>query len=243
MVRDNNSFRRHRIEIAGCLLSIIFLAAMSMSVNKTYSDSINPGIYSKDFSPFGIPYSEWIAKWWGYNVGISPVEHPRDHFSPERCNLDQKQDDPIYYLPDNLSGEEERRCSIPAGMAILAPLITGTCWDDDTDPELKTETGLRDCSKEGQEFGIVSATLDRRELLDLEQYRMTSDVFNMTIPENNAFQSPAGTFPAIADGFFVFLEPLPPGEHTLELQQSVLNPVQPEYNFASKTIYTLTAEP
>jgi hypothetical protein len=65
----------------------------------------------------------------------------------------------------------------------------------------------------------------------------------MTIPDSNAFQSPAGTFPAIADGYFVFLEPLSPGEHTLELQQSVLNPVQPEYNFASKTTYILTAEP
>ncbi len=64
----------------------------------------------------------------------------------------------------------------------------------------------------------------------------------MTVAKNNAFQSQSGIFPAMADGFFVFLEPLSPGEHTLVLEQSVLNPVRPEYNFASKTTYVLTAE-
>jgi len=102
---------------------------------------------------------------------------------------------------------------------------------------------LRECSREGQEFGVVSATLDGRQLQNLEQYRATSDLFNMTVAENNAFQSKPGTFPAMTDGFFAFLEPLSPGEHTLVLEQSVLNPVQPEYNFASKTTYILTAEP
>jgi len=89
----------------------------------------------------------------------------------------------------------------------------------------------------------TSSCLDGRQLQNLEQYRATSDVFNMTVAENNAFQSQSGTFPAMADGFFAFLEPLQPGEHTLVLEQSVLNPVQPEYNFASRTNYVLTVEP
>jgi hypothetical protein len=210
--------------------------------NELYSDSLNPGIYSKDSSPFGVPYKDWPGKWWIYNVKFGAEEHPRDNFSPERCNLDLEQSDPVYYLPDNLGGEEERRCTVPDGKAILAPQITGSCWDDNTDPVLKTEAGMRECTREGQEFGVVSATLDGRELTGLEQYRVTSDVFNMTIPENNAFESPSGTFPAMADGFFVFLEPLAPGEHTLELQQSNIDPVKPELNFASKTTYFLTVQ-
>ena len=240
---DNKRFVVLRIWIAMSLFPIMFLVFMSSVVDDTYSDSLNPGIYSRDSSPFSMPYEDWIAKWWDYNVDIGAEEHPRDNFSPERCNLDQGQNDTVYYLPDNLSGEEQRNCTVPVGKAILAPLITGSCWDDDTDAKLKTEEGLRECSREGQEFGVVSATLDGRPLQNLEQYRATSDVFNMTVAENNAFQSPPGTFPAMADGFFVFLEPLPPGEHTLVLEQSVLNPVQPEYNFASRTNYVLTAEP
>jgi hypothetical protein len=241
--RDNKSARVLRIWIITFLFPVTFVAFLSLPTDDTYSDSLNPGVYSPDSSPFNTPYKNWIAKWWDYNVDISAEEHPRDNFSPERCNLDQQQVDSVYYLPDNLSGEEQRNCSIPSGKAVLAPLITGSCWDDDTDPKLKTEEGLRECSREGQEFGVVSATLDGRQLQNLEQYRATSDVFNMTVAENNAFQSPSGTFPAMTDGFFAFLEPLSPGEHTLVLEQSVLNPVQPEYNFASRTNYILTVEP
>jgi hypothetical protein len=88
-----------------------------------------------------------------------------------------------------------------------------------------------------QEFGVVSTTLDGKQLQNLEQHRATSDVFNMTVAED--IQSPSGTFPANAGGFFVFLEPLPPGEHTLVLEQSVLNPVQPEYNFVFSYVLTV----
>jgi hypothetical protein len=238
----SHSFGSYRLNIVICLIAMTFLVVIISSINKAYSDSLNPGIYSSNSSPFNIPYKEWAAKWWNHNVKFGAEEHPRDNFSSERCNLDQKQSDPVYYLPDNLSGEEERACTVPAGKAILAPQITGSCWDDNTDPRLKTEAGLRECSKEGQELGTVTATLDGRELQGLEQYRVTSDVFNMTIPENNAFQSPSGTFPAMADGFFVFLEPLTSGEHTLKLQQSNIDPVKPELNFASKTTYILTVQ-
>jgi len=244
MVQGNNkSIRVLRMWIAMSMFPVMFLVFLSLVVDDTYSDSLNPGIYSRDSSPFDTPYADWIAKWWDYNVDIGAEVHPRDNFSPERCNLDQDHNDPVYYLPDNLSGEEQRNCTVPAGKAILAPLITGSCWDDNTDPILQTEEGLRECSKEGQEFGVVSATLDGRQLQNLEQYRATSDVFNMTVAEDNAFQSPSGTFPAMADGFFAFLEPLPPGEHILVLEQSVLNPVQSEYSFASRTNYVLTVEP
>jgi hypothetical protein len=235
-------FGLYKIKLVSSLIAITLPIVFISSIDIAHSDSLNPGVYSSNSSPFNVPYKEWVAKWWDHNVKFGAEEHPRDNFSPELCNLDQKKSDPVYYLPDNLSGEKERACIVPAGKAVLAPQITGSCWDDNTDPRLKTEAGLRECSKEGQEFGTVTATLNGRELQGLEQYRVTSDVFNMTIPQNNAFESPSGTFPAIADGFFVFLEPLMPGRHTLELQQSNIDPVKPELNFASKTTYILTVQ-
>ena len=216
------------------LTVLVFLVITALPISQLYASSANPGVYPINSSPFGKPYDEWIANWWNYNVQIDAEKHPRDNFSPELCNLDQSQEDAVLYLPDNLSGEEIRSCTLPAEKAILAPQITGSCW---------AEPNLLECAREGNEFGVVSATIDGVELQNLEQYRVTSDVFNMTVPENNAFESPSGTFPAIADGYFVFLEPLPAGEHTLVLEQSVINPVRPEYNFASETTYLLTVEP
>jgi hypothetical protein len=52
-------------------------------------------------------------------------------------------------------------------------------------------------------------------------------------------QRPPGTFKAMADGFFVFLKPLPVGKHDLILTTSVSNPVAPSYNYAAESIYHL----
>jgi hypothetical protein len=237
--KNNRSFRMLHTCIATSLFAATFLVFLPLAIDYAYSDSLNPGVYPRDSSPIGMAYKDWIANWWKNNASFKAAEHPRDHFSPERCNLDQKQRDPVYYLPDNLAGDQVRNCSVPSGKAILAPLITGSCWDDGTDPKLKTQAGLLECSKEGQQYGVVSATLDGRKLQNLGQYRATSNVFNITFAQDNAFQTKPGTFRAIADGFFVFLEPLRPGTHTLVLEQSVLNPIRPEYNFASTTTYHL----
>ncbi len=58
--------------------------------------------------------------------------------------------------------------------------------------------------------------------------------------EGNIFHLPAGTFKSHADGFFVFLEPPPPGKHDLTLRTSVVNPTTPSYNYAAESIYHLT---
>ena len=40
-----------------------------------------------------------------------------------------------------------------------------------------------------------------------------------------------------------FLEPLPPGNHTLRTTTSVFNPMSPEYNYASTLTYHLLVKP
>ena len=61
--------------------------------------------------------------------------------------------------------------------------------------------------------------------------------------EDNVFKNPPGTFRGMSDGFFVFLEPLPPVNHTLNVKTSVSNPVDSQYNFASEGIYHLLINP
>ncbi len=65
----------------------------------------------------------------------------------------------VWFLPDILSGKEERTCTIPHEKAILVPLLTGMCDDDNTDPNIKTDDGLRSCAMAGNEYGVLSASL------------------------------------------------------------------------------------
>jgi hypothetical protein len=217
--------------------SLILIITISSLTAYTHADSLNPGVYSKDSTPFGIPYQDWISKWWQWNAGIPSAVHPRDHYSPERCTINQA--GPVWFLPDILTGNEERTCTMPSGKAILVPSLTGACWDDNTDPKLKTEAGIRQCASEGDNYGVISATLDGRNLQNLQQYRTMSRYFSITFPNDNVFRNIPGKFPAISDGFFVFLEPLPAGKHDLQLKTSVSNPIDPKFDYSSQVVYHL----
>jgi len=203
------------------------------------ADSINPGIYSKDSSPSGVPYSEWIHRWWQWNQGIPASQHPRDNFTAEKCT--NNQNGPVWFLPDILTVKEERTCTIQAGKAILVPLLTGECNNDGTPPVMNDDE-LRKCAQEGDEFGVITATMDGQPIQKLEQYRTQTGFFNITVVNGNTFDNTPGTFKGNADGFFVFLEPPSPGKHDLRLTTSVVNPTTPSYNYAAEVVYHLDIE-
>ena len=73
----------------------------------------------------------------------------------------------------------------------------------------------------------LKCTVDGVKLKDLKSYRTQAGYFNSTIVDNNIYDSPSGDYRAFADGYFVFLEPLPAGKHDVNLKVSVLNPIEP----------------
>jgi hypothetical protein len=228
----------NRVIVIGMITLAFVLTAFSSTAFVT-ADSVNPGVYSKDSSPYGIPYGEWLAKWWNWTVSIPTAQHPRDDYTPEKCHVNQQ--GPVWFLADQLGGREERTCTIPAGKAIFIPLLVGEC--EYSTPDIKTDDDLRRCATAGNEYGVIEAKVDGIKLKSLEQYRTQSGFFNITISEGNIYESPPGTFRGFADGFFVFLEPLPPGKHDVNLKVSVLNPIEPSYNYNADWTYHLTIEP
>jgi hypothetical protein len=222
------------------VIMIIFSSSSFISILVS-ADNLNPGVYSKDSKPFGVPYGDWLANWTQWFIQIPTGVHPRENYTPERCATDQS--GPVWFLVDILKGKEERNCTIPAGKAVLLPVLSGSCWDDNTDPSLKTDEGLTSCAMAGNEYGLITATLDGRKLENLDSYRTQSGLFNITVPEDNVFNNVPGTWRAKVDGTFVFLEPLSPGKHDLHTTVSVTNPIQSSYNYASDLTYHLLVEP
>ena len=222
------------------MIIILALSTFSSTTLFISADSMNPGVFSKDSTPYGIPYGDWLAKWWQWSFSIPTAQHPRDAYTPEKCAINQE--GPVWFLADQLGGQEERTCTLPAGKAIFVPLLVGEC--DYSIPDVKSDEALRRCAIEGNEYGVVEATVDGVKLKNLEQYRTQSGFFNITIPEDNIYGLHAGNFKALSDGFFLFLEPLPPGKHDVHLKVSVLNPVKQQYNYnADWTYHLIIAKP
>ena len=222
------------------MIIILVVYTFSSSAIFISADSINPGVFSKDSAPYSIPYGDWLAKWWQWSFSIRVAEHPRDAYTPEKCAINQE--GPVWFLADQLGGREERTCTIPAGKAIFVPLLVGVC--DYGESDVKSDEDLRRCAMEGNEYGVIEATVDGVKLKNLEQYRTQSGFFNITIPEDNIYDNSPGIFRALSDGFFVFLEPLPPGKHDVHLKVSVLNPIEQQYNYnADWTYHLIIAKP
>jgi hypothetical protein len=123
------------------------------------------------------------------------------------------------------------------------PVLSGSCWDDNTDPTIKTEQGLTHCAMAGNEYGVIGATIDGRKVQNLDSYRTQSGFFNITVPKNNVFNNVPGTWKAKVDGFFLFLQPLPVGTHDIHTTVSVTNPIQPSYNYTADLTYHLIVNP
>ena len=180
------------------MLAMFSVSPLTMSI---LADSINPGVYSKDSSPFGIPYGQWLAKWWQWSFSIPTANHPSDNYSPEKCGINQA--GPVWFLADQFGGREERTCTIPAGKAIFVPPLVGEC--DYSTSEIKNDADLQRCASQGNNYGVIEATVGGVKLKNLEGYRIPAGFFNITIPQNNIYNEKPGIYKAFADGFFMLL--------------------------------------
>ena len=221
------------------LLGITIAFLTPQIVLSAYAQGNSSAVYSKESTPFGVPYKDWIARWWQWDVGISSSQHPRDNYTAQKCTVNQNGS--VWFLPDILTGKEKRPCTIPEGRAIMVPLLTGEC--DTSDPASQSDADIRQCSTAGDEYGAISATLDGKKIENLDSYRTATDFFNITIAKDNIFDIPPGTYRGAADGFFVFLKPLSVGDHELHIKTSLTNPTSPSYNYASEAIYDLKVSP
>ncbi len=217
------------------LSGIAFTLALASSTNIVKGANTNSTLYSTNSAPYGIPYQQWAQKWWQWSFSIPKEDHPRENNTVSNCVREQH--GPVWFLADSLSGTVERTCTIPAGKSIMVGLLTGEC--DKSDPTLQSDQAVRQCATEGNDYGVIGATLDGVKLQNLDQNRIDSGFYSLTIPADNIYKEKPGTYKAFTNGFFAFLRQLPPGTHDLHLTVSVTNPIKTQYNYAADWTYHL----
>lgn len=222
------------------LISIGIMTIFSSTLildNFVYADDLNPGVYSKDSKPFGIPYGEWLVKHTKWLFQVPLDVHPGKNYTTENCS--ESQSGPVWFLTLNFEKGEQRTCIIPSDKAILLPILAGFCgeWD------LKPWETLTSCAKAGNEYGTISASVDGKKIEELESYRAQSPIFDITLPENNVLGHKSGSGKAQNDGFYLFLEPLSPGKHTVHTSTNVNNIIAPGFNYDTDLTYHLIITP
>jgi hypothetical protein len=225
------------------MVAAIMLVAIS-SLALSYGQESQPKIFLTGSSPYGIPFNQWIGKWWQWYVSVPKTESPNhpdypDHISKENCAIRQNLSSPVVFLFTPLVDEPfpERTCVVPKDKAILIPIISGEADNGDPEQTDKSERGMIQTAKAGNDYGAISIKLDNTKLNFNEdpKFRAMSGFFNITLPEHNLWEEKEvpGTYKGITEGYFLFLNPLPAGNHTL-YYEAATNP--PNANVYAQTV-------
>jgi hypothetical protein len=181
----------------------------------TSTNSSNLRLYPRGSTPFGKSWEEWAATWSKWYLEQPVGTSPANDKSGKNSSQSQNNAD-VWFLAGTLRGSADRTCTIPAGKAILFPIVVKDCSFAEY-PNLKTESDLRKCAAKDEidSVGRNEVTVDGTELQNADKHRVQSTLFEFTFPENNVYGVKPGPTQAVSDGYWVFLEPLPPGDHEI----------------------------
>jgi hypothetical protein len=184
------------------------------------NNSLPIAVFPADSKPYSLTYGEWTAKWWQWGYSIPKDINPAYDDTGKNCA--QQQNGPVWFLAGTYGHAVNLKCDIPAGKAILFPILNSECSFAEF-PKLKTLSELRTCAKTIQDqVSSLKASVDGRPIPSLQGYRIQSPPFNFTLPRNNILGLSANvTTQAIADGNWVFLKPLSPGSHKITFRGGV----------------------
>jgi hypothetical protein len=172
----------------------------------------NRVMYPRESSPLGISWENWVAKWWDWCLKCElEGNNPLSDTSGDNCAKNQTDLD-VWFLAGTMGGRSERNCKMVLGKSVFFPIINDLISYTEYQ-HLKTESDLLNYARyDLDETSILELAVDDVEYMNLRDYRVRSNLFDIMLPSNLA----KATFTqAISDGYWVFLKPLSSGEHTI----------------------------
>jgi hypothetical protein len=188
------------------------------------------------------PTPELTAQWWQWASSFPRDENPLADTTGEDYSKGDILGD-IFFLGGGEGGKVERDCTVTEGQAILIPIVTILCFK--SEPEETHESLLAQCTEIVDQTKNPLLIIDGNKVRNLESYRVTNpSFFTVEFPDNNIFEpTPAGSYDAVADGYWVLIEGLSAGEHDITVVgklhgQSSFGKI----DFRTQVTYHLTVE-
>ncbi len=224
-------------KLASVLATVLLIGACSVAFAgkgnsaKQVGNLGNPGVAPPQSMAYGKSYSEWSMAWWVYAINLPLDENPFGHGTDGTIG----QSGPVWFLGGTFVGSPstiERTLTIPAGTALFFPVMDVECSTIET-PESgfhgSNEAELRACAKGWADqqgagvFGPLFCKVDGVELKNLTAYRFATPLMYFVLPamdaDNNIFYMPIAEGQevySVGDGYYILLNPLAIGEHTIE---------------------------
>jgi len=220
-------------------LMLIALLGSTFFILVGLSSAYGVDFYSTNDQPFGVPKDVWMSKWWTWWI-IPTIDEATP--KPNGC-LINNMSSVVFLMDTGVSGRPHQACEISSTQGIMIPLWTA--FFEDSAPEYNNYT-YEQLSKAAREVGDLGAItslvkVDSKPVAKLDvvssvrggalDYKINSmdnvtelysKGFNITIPEDTHLPDQnTGTWRSGAHGWFVFMKPLPPGDHTVSYNVGV----------------------
>src|SRR5438093_8299375 len=206
--------------VLGTLSILLFSATVAVPIAYAVD------VFHKDELAFGKPYEDWVQDWWRWSAAIAG--DPVTGFAGLKENgcLINKEGPVVMLIDPSVGGKHNQRCEISSNQGIL---ISG--WGAECDGSVKgyENSSFKELSKcaRDQDLGKITANawVDNKPIakVEAEDYKtinlinateVSTKAFNITSPENSHLQVDyPGTYPGAVHGWYIFLKPLPVGEH------------------------------
>lgn len=247
--------------VAGELVTPEQVAAKAVEIQTKQGVSAPSFLFPRQATPYGVSYEDWVAEWWQWALAIPKAENP---ILGGPCELHQTGD--VFFLAGTTGGASTRSCTIPAGKGIFLPIanyIYKAC------PEYVGKLANYTCEDSMSEDVLHERSLawaqnDKTLLLEidgvaidgLDEYNAHSEVFtetSSTVVSERVFPACAGPIeanpcgvplgtprPAVGDGFWAMLHPLPVGQHQIHFAATINKPNAP---FSLDVTYNIVVAP
>jgi hypothetical protein len=206
------------------------------------AQELDARVFPPTARPFGKSYSEWSAEWWQWVFSIPAAAHPLLDGSGEHCVMAQR--GPAWFLAGGtpIAGADTHHCTVAEGTALFFPVLTVARDNIGVAPPRPEAELRRLASADLDGVTAVRVEVDGEPIGNLELFRVTSPVFSITLPQENVLQAtgqtaavPGTVFPVVAEGWYVMLQPLPAGAHTIVIRSS-----SPTATFTLDVVYQLS---
>jgi hypothetical protein len=171
---------------------------------------------SRRSKPYGLTFPEWIVKWWRWIFSIPFEKNPAIDVNGVNCSFNQH--GPVWFLAGALADAKLiRNCTIPSPKAILFPVINSEISTAElpgaTDFEL-----LEAANSDIDKVDYMEVNINSIPIRNLHKFRIHTRPFDITIPVNNFMRLDYGPCKMVSDGYWIFLDVLPSGNHTLHFR-------------------------
>ena len=191
--------------------------------------------------------AQHIESFWKWLLGIPAKDNPINDPTGDKCALGQNTSSAVFYLGINTGGFSQRTCKVPAGKALLIPVMQVEISKKEF-PKAQTDQDLSKAATTDQNsVNSLYLKIGDKEYnyQDLLKYRTHTDAFNVNFANNGIFGIvQGGPTRAVADGFYILTQPLAKGTYLIHFKSSLIctEPDCDTPNFANDITYTIIAQ-